>query len=220
MKATDFNKKVDQLIAAVSGDELLDIVERVGLNTKAEINKRIINTGTSADGSQLKPYSAPYLQFKQDVGRFRGHVDYSLGNYSINKRIEAVENRKKTKNATLRQFQELGGVKQSKKFKGKSKADLAELKAKRRAKALPQGPTLWNSIGVVEKKGDNGKLIVSIAARDPLNIEKLKGLAFGNGKGTWKGRGDVLAASQQEQQNANAKFTQDFGQLVRQIFGQ
>lgn len=211
MKVAELNKRIDKLIVAL-GEPTLDIIERVGLNMKGEIVSRIVNTGNAANGSPFPPYTPSYLQFKIDVGRYRGHVDLQLGNYSINKRIEAVEKRRKNNNQTLRQFQELGGVKQTRKRKGKTKAELNEIKRKRRTAAIPQGSTLWRSIGVIEKNQSGGKLMVKITATDELNLKKLDKLS--------QKRGDVLAANIDEQLNASVKFTTEFEKLVKGIFAE
>lgn len=215
--ADDFDSKMSALVEALASPTL-DIIERIGFNVLKDIRLRIINEGIGADGNKLKPYSAKYLQFKTDVGRYKGVVDYQLGNYSINNRVKAVEERRQQRNETLRQFQELGGVKQSKKRKGLTDKQIKAEANKRRGKAIKNGSELWRNIMLIEKKGEGAILVVSFGAIDPENKKKLLGLSYGNGKGSWSGRGDVLGVTAKEQSDAVAKFNKEFGELISKVF--
>lgn len=217
MTVKEFNNRIDKLIVAL-GNPTLDIVERTGLNALASIRRRIIDTGKGADQQVLKPYSPAYLQFKKDVGRYRGHVDYQLGNYSIQKRIDAVNRRKKARkidSQTYDLFREEAGFaplnrpKKKKKTKAEKKEAVVK-KQKRVAKAIPTTGQLWRSIGVVEKKDNAGKLVVSIGALDKLNQDKLARLS--------SKRGEVLGMTVVEQKEAADKFEKEFGDLVNKIF--
>lgn len=173
LNINQFIREVDRAIAKLPV-VMLDALESVALTAKSDIQERIVETGKSHSGSPLPPYTPAYLQFKQDVGRYRGHVDISLGNYSINKRIAAVERRKRAK-----------------KRKTRTREQIDELKKVRRAKAIPAGSTLWRNINIVEKVGQGGILRVTVAPRDEQNKKKLDGLS--------KKRGDLLTPSRKEE---------------------
>lgn len=200
----DFNNRIDLLLEQMP-EAILDVMERSILVAKKDVNKRIVDTGKSATGAPLKEYTPAYLQFKKDVGRYRGFVDLQLGNYSINKRIEAVRARQKLKVKKMR----LAGKKSKRKFA--SKAELKEIKAKRRARANPQGGQLWADIQLTTKEARGTEYVVAVAPLHEINKKKAEKLS--------EKRGDFLALSEQEQDKlVNISFANDFEKYVQKIF--
>lgn len=189
----EFNKKIDRLVATLPG-KLLDAIEIAGLDAKADINNRIVETGRNYKGEPLPPYTPGYLQFKQDVGRYTGHVDLSLGNYSINKRIDAVQRRKKQRGQ-----------------KTLSSEQRQSVTSKRRAKNIPEGGTFWLNVNVIEKKNANNILRVTIGPRDDQNKKKLEGLS--------KKRPGILQPSNQESQKIVDKVGSAFQKEIDNLFG-
>lgn len=184
--------------------KVLPILEGEVIVLKQKINSRVVERGIDGSGSKFKEYTAGYLRFKEDVGRYRGHVDISLGNYSINKRIAAVEKRKKER---INKMKKAG--KESKQ-KARSKNEIEELKSKRRANYSAKGATLWRSIDLVgEKKQVEGKIVATVAPKDDLNRKKLQGLV--------KHR-DVLSVSSDEAKSARDNIQIEIVEVIKKIF--
>lgn len=210
-KISDFNTAIDKLMTALP-NETLDIMERVILTAKKDVNARIVNTGLAANGSPLAPYTPAYLQFKKDVGRYRDHVDLQLGNWSINKRIAAVQKRALARNKKSKQYGESGGENKKltglkKKIRAKQIADEAAIKKTRRAKAIPNAARLWESIQLTSKKNSGGELRVVVQPNDDFNKKKAAGLS--------KKRGDFLAINSAEQTKLQNLFSTMYEKMVK-----
>lgn len=52
--------------------------EIFGKDCLAFAEDRNVRTGLDANGAPHKPYTFPYQQNKEELGRFRGHVDFQL----------------------------------------------------------------------------------------------------------------------------------------------
>lgn len=197
-----FNQEVDKMIGKLP-EFLLNTMEECLLIAKKDINKRIVDSGIDSEGNPLKAYTERYLQFKEDVGRYRGHVDFQLGNYSVNKAIAARAKRQLKKNSEATYFKEKPLNNLKKKIKSKKiKEAAAAIKASKRAKAIPKGARLWQSIQLTSKvqQGNNYKIV--IAPLDKLNKDKASGLSVK--------RGDILAMSKIEIERLNDRFQKQY----------
>lgn len=203
---SQLNAQIDKLVSQLPVF-LLKTMEENLLIAKKEINSRIVETGMDAKGTKLLPYTAKYLRFKKDVGRYRGHVDLQLGNYSINKAIAASARRAIKK------------VKKTKYFANKAKnktrrnARIEEIKAKaterknqKRAKAIAKTSRLWSSIQLTSKTQQGDKYSIVIAPLDELNKKKASGLAVK--------RGDFLALNQKEQNLLGYRFEEKYSAFI------
>ncbi len=159
----------EQLVPA-----MLNVAKRTLLNRKADIQQRIQETGRDADGKPLPPYTPKYQQFKTDVGRYRGHVDLTLGNYSVNKRIAAVNKRRKKRTAVAAAFGQgsIGPL---------TGLPLAEAKAQRRAKKIPQSSQLWQNIRLIHEQASATRVEVKVGPADDINKKKAEKLSIKRG---------------------------------------
>lgn len=189
----------EQLVPA-----MLDIGKTVMLNRKADIQQRIQESGLDADGKPLPPYTREYQQFKTDVGRYRGHVDLTLGNYSVNKRITAVNKRARRRKQIAAAFGQgsvgpLTGL------------PLAEAKAQRRGKKIPKGSQLWQSIHLTHEEATGTRIEVKIGATDDINKKKAEGIAIR--------RGNFLRMSQDEVQHSLTDIDEGFVDYIQNKIG-
>jgi hypothetical protein len=203
IKIAEFNRRMDALIAKLP-DKALDALEGIGADTKKRIQQRITEQGTDYNGQAFAPYTEAYLRFKQDVGLYRGFVDLNLGNYSINKRIAAIESRKRSKRTSRRK----AGLESN--IKTLSREDVKSKQQSRRAKAIPEASRLWRNIQIIEKKKTGNILFVTVGAVDDLNKKKLQGLA--------KKRGDIMGVSKSELDNINKTFKDGVSLIISEAF--
>lgn len=167
---------------------------RVATSTGSLIKNRIVETGKSFTGAPLPAYTPGYLQFKTDVGRYRGHVDLQLGNYSIAKRIQAVQARKKKK----------------KRADALTAAEQKVLTRFRTKQKVATSSTLWNSVGIVEKIDQSFLHTVRIAPRDDINKKKAKGLE--------RKRGNILTPSKSEKDQAQGDYSKAIFGIIKKNF--
>ena len=199
MTIPQFNNLIENKIQALP-TEVLNIGKRRLLNTKAEIEDRIKSTGINADGQPFPPYTPAYQQLKTDVGRYRGHVDLTLGTISINKRIQAVEKRKKRRNKIAQAF----GQKGQKLLYGFEKPLIAN---ERRKKNIPKGPELWSNINIKHEAASPTEVMVIVAPLDDFNVKKSDGLA--------KKRGNFLRPNADESQRLLDGINEDFTNFLQ-----
>ena len=201
MDIKDFNKRIDGLLKS-SVQAIRFAAARVAVSMTSEIKDRIITTGTDSKGKKFVDYSSEYKRFKQDVGRYRGFVDFQLGNYSINKRVQAVEARKRAK---AKEMKKKGRISKAKILK---KDERKALIKQRRAKAIPSSSTLMSDIQITEKKFIGNVYSIRIAPKSDLNVKKAERIA--------KKWGNIIAPSQQEMDRAQERASELFAAAVEE----
>ncbi len=199
MNIQEFNRNIERKIQEMP-IAILDIGKRRILDTKAEIEARIKNSGINADGQPFPPYTAEYQKLKTDVGRYRGHVDLTLGTISINKRIAAVEKRKKRRNKIAQALGQNGRA-------TLSADELKKLKSVRRAKNIPRGPELWANINIKTEDASPSEVRIVVAPLDDFNVKKSEGLA--------KKRGNFLRPNPEEAQRLSDGINEDFSEFLK-----
>lgn len=188
MTIPEFNRILERKITGLP-TALLDIGKRQMIDAKAAIEARIKDTGINADGQPFPPYTPAYQQYKEDVGRYRGHVDLTLGTVSVNKRIAAVEKRNKRRNKVRQAFGHQGRT-------SLTAAEVKQLRKIRRVKAIPQGPELWANINIKHEEATPTEVKVTVAPLDDFNVIKSDNLA--------KKRGNFLRLNADEKANVIA----------------
>lgn len=204
-----FEAKMAKLVEKLPA-KMLDTLERAALDAKASVNERIVQSGKDASGAPFKDYTPAYKRFKEDVGRYRGFVDFQLGNFSINKRIDAVAKRRlqRIANSKTKSKSEKAAAKKKLKM---SKSELKKLKAERRATYLPKGAKLWESIQLTRKEQQGELLRVVVAPTDEINRKKSEGLS--------KTRGDFLRLSESEQSQMKGYIEKELSSIIIKTFG-
>lgn len=198
MTIAQFNQAIERRVNNMP-QELLDISKRRMMDAKRDIERRIKTSGINADGQPFPPYTPAYQQFKTDVGLFRGHVDLTLGTPSINKRISAVEKRKKRRNKIAKAFKQKGRA-------TLSADEIKALKKARRAKQIPRGPELWSNINIKHEEASPFLVSVTVAPLDETNVKKSEGLA--------KKRGNFLKPNPEEAAALINGINEDFIELL------
>ncbi len=196
MNITEFNKRLTVFLDVVFSESLKSI-ETAAVNTMAKITTRIIETGKNAQGSQFVDYTPSYKQFKEDVGRYRGHVDFSLGSYSINKRLAAQKKRALEKHPE-------NDLEIIPAFKAR--------KVKAQQRTIATTSTLWVDLKLQKATGVNtGKEIrVSLAPTADVNKLKLEGFL--------EKRGDILTPSKDEADDAKAYIEEGMAEIANEFF--
>ncbi len=198
MTIKEFNRNIERKIQDIPS-ELLKIGKRRMLDTKDAIEARIKDTGINADGQPFPPYTPAYEQLKRDVGRYRGHVDLTMGTFSINKRINAVEKRKKRRNKIAKAFGQMGST-------PFTKVEKKLLASERRQKNFPRGPELWSNINIKHESAGQDEIRVTVAPIDDFNVKKSDGLA--------KKRGNFLRPNQAESEILLNGINEDFSEYL------
>jgi hypothetical protein len=206
LSVDEFNRRVDAMMSSLPND-LLTILEQEALVAKKDVNKRIVDKGESHTGAKLPEYTPAYLQFKKDVGRYRGHVDLQLGNWSVNKRLAAVRARRVNQIDKAKYFGKGAETNLKKRISKKAaRQKEKDSKAGRRTRNIAQGGTLWASIQLTTKTVEGSKARVVVAPIDNINRKKASGLAVK--------RGDFLSLSKEEIKRRVDSFQDKFTKLV------
>lgn len=198
MTIQEFTRGIDKKINALPV-ELLNISKRRMIETKEAIESRIKTSGMNADGQPFPPYTPAYQQFKTDVGRFAGHVDLTLGTVSINKRIAAVEKRKKRRNKIAKAVGQKGHA-------ALTKDEIKALRNERRGKNIPSIPELWSNINIKHEEVSPFLVAITVAPLDEGNVKKSEGLA--------KKRGNFLRPNAEEAQTLVNNINEDFAKFL------
>ncbi|HNR55528.1 MAG TPA: hypothetical protein PKJ19_10185 [Flavobacteriales bacterium] len=77
MNLDEIIEAFDRMLAAADG-LILKNTERAALDALALVDVRITERGVNATGGAFEDYTPSYKKKKQAVGRYRGHVDFTL----------------------------------------------------------------------------------------------------------------------------------------------
>lgn len=175
MTITQFNKILEKKIEALP-DFLLRSAKRNMIHAKESIEARIKGTGINADGQPFPPYTPEYQQLKEDVGRYSGHVDLTMGDYSIRKRIVAIEKRNKRRNKVRQASSTFKpGTEGRTSLTGPEIKALTEIRSKNRIGRLQ--PELWSSINIKHEEASPAEVKVVVAPMDDFNVKKSEKLS-------------------------------------------
>lgn len=190
MTPEEYLKKMQSFMQSLP-NEMAKIVLSEAMTLKSKVQRRIQETGTAWNGAPLKPYSKGYAAFKKALGRYKGHVDFTLGQWSVTA-LQKSRNKKA-------------------KSSGKSKP--------KPTKMIPKnGPQLWSSVRVFQPisqiEGGGGQNIivrVTVPPDDSGNMEKAMNIE--------KKWGNFLRLSGKEQKEASDNIKNKIAELIKANIG-
>jgi hypothetical protein len=201
-------------------EEITKIVIAQALVTKSRIQKRIQEKGISYSGAQLAPYSKGYTSFKKAVKRYKGHTDFTLGQWSVSALQSQRDKTKKEKKKKA-----LDSLYSA--YKNSSRASDSvylrrklEIEERYNSKPIKQKPSnhtqLWSSVKTFEPiKQNEGQgavkvmVRVSVAADDQLNQIKAQAIE--------KKWGNFLRMSKSEERDAYRDIKQEIQKIIDKI---
>jgi hypothetical protein len=153
----------------------------LGMTALAAINRRIVQTGQTADGGSFKPYSSKPALVGAKSFRTQAAAQSVFG--SKDKR-KALQWRTIDRGGAMYRLAILpGGYKQIRTIEGSQVAH----------KSFLRGGEMWKSIHVQGTTGSNGKFITTVGTENELSNKKLEGNVKREGK-------EILQTSPKEDQ--------------------
>lgn len=201
-------------------EEITKIVIKQALTTKSRIQKRIQEKGISYSGAKLAPYSKGYTSFKKAVKRYKGHTDFTLGQWSVSSlqsQRDKTRNQKKKKALTSLYEAYKNSSRASEAVYLRKKLETEERYNPKPIKQKPSNHTqLWSSVKVFEPiKQNEGQgavkvmVRVSVAADDQINQIKAQRIE--------KKWGNFLRMSKAEERDAYRDIKSEIQKLIDKI---
>ena len=189
MTPEELDRAQSRVINDMAGQVNGNIMGTIGLEALEMIKKRVIKTGTDAEGQKYKPYSTKKMLAN------RAGMNVS----AYNKIASSKAKRKELKWVTIdshKLFEIPGGYKQFRELHGKQTAFVD----------FSFSNDMWNNITLISKASDHNNGTAIIGTKDKIQNAKLEG--------NTKRRGDILDLSNKEQD----ELKEDFNLGVLRIF--